>query len=204
MSYCNWFMKNDLRRAYHEEWGTPEHDDRKLFEHLSMEVMQCGLSFETILKKREIMRQCFDHFDIVKVAVYDDADVARIMAADGMIHAERKIRAIVHNAQIVQKIQAERGSFADYLWDFTDHQTICYRGHETGAVPASNGLSERASKALKKRGFQFVGPVTTYSLMQACGLINDHGADCPRYKAINAHYPTVVKDPDDEKNVSQL
>lgn len=204
MSYCSWFAESESQREYHEEWGTPLHDDQMHFEYLSMEVMQCGLSFGLVLRKRGILRECFDDFDYDRVAGYDDNDVERILNTEGMIHAERKIRAIINNAGRLQEIREESGTFSDFLWSFTDNKTILYKGHETGLVPASNGLSEKISKALKKRGFRFLGPVVIYSYLQACGIINDHDADCPRRKYLIEHYPVVEKRRYGEKGVWQF
>lgn len=169
------------------------HDDKLQFEYLSMEVMQCGLNFGLVLRKRGILRQCFDDFDFDKVAAYGEDDVKRIMNTDGMIKAERKIRAIISNAAAYQKVREEYGTFSGYLWGYTDNKSIIYTGHETGLIPASNALSERVSKDLKSRGFKFLGPVVIYSHLQACGIINDHDADCPRRKYLIEYYPTVVK-----------
>lgn len=204
MSYCGWFSPNGLQREYHEEWGTPLHDDKMQFEYLSMEVMQCGLNFGLVLRKRGILRQCFDDFDFDKVAAYGEDDVARIMGTDGMIKAERKIRAIISNAKAFQKIREDHGTFSDYLWSYTDNKTILYKGHETGLIPASNALSERISKDLKARGFKFLGPVVIYSHLQACGIINDHDADCPRRKYLIEHYPTTRKRRYGEKGLQQF
>lgn len=201
MSYCGWFSANDLQRQYHEEWGTPLHDDQMQFEYISLEVMQCGLSFGLILRRREALRQCFANFDYDQVARFGDPDVDAIMHTDGMIKAERKIRAIISNAQAFQRVRTEFGTFSDYLWGFTDGKTVLYKGHEAGLIPASNALSERVSKDLKKRGFKFVGPVVIYSHLQACGIINDHDAECPRRAELIAKYPTVVMEPDGEKGV---
>lgn len=203
MAYCGWFATNELQKKYHEEWGTPLHDDRMQFEYLSMEVMQCGLNFGLVLKKRDILRSCFDDFAPEKVAAYGEEDVARIMQTDGMIKAERKIRAIITNAEAFLKIQAAHGSFSDWLWAFTDNKTVCYKGHETGLVPASNALSEKISRELKKWGFRFVGPVVIYSHLQACGIINDHDANCPRRQYLIDHYPTVFKRRYGEKGLRQ-
>lgn len=204
MSYCRWFSDNELQRAYHQEWGTPLHDDRMQFEYLSMEVMQCGLSFGLVLRKRQILRGCFDGFDYDKVATYSDRDVARIMQAEGMIRVERKIRAIISNAQAFQRIREEYGTFSDYLWGFSDGETILYRGHETGRIPASNHLSEKVSRDLKARGFKFLGSVVVYSHLQACGIINDHDADCPRRQYLIDHYPTITKGRYGEKGLKQF
>lgn len=204
MAYCGWFSVDELQRAYHEEWGTPLHDDRGQFEYLSLEVMQCGLSFGLVLKRRQVLRQCFDGFDYDRVAAYGEGDVERIMQTEGMIKAQRKIRAIIGNAQAFRQVRAEFGTFSDYLWAFSDNRSILYRGHETGLIPASNALSERVSRDLKKRGFSFVGPVVIYSHLQACGIINDHDADCPRRQYLIDHYPTVERRRYGEKGLRQF
>lgn len=204
MGYCDWFATGELQRAYHDEWGTPVHDDRTQFEHLSLEVMQCGLSFGLVLRRRPVLRACFDNFDYDKVAAYTDTDVARIMHTDGMIRAERKIRAIIGNARAFQQVRAEYGTFCNYLWGYTDHHTVLYRGHETGYIPASNRLSENISKDLKTRGFSFVGPIVIYSHLQACGIINDHAADCPRRQQLIDANPTIVKRRYGEKGLHQF
>ena len=194
MSYCGWNSASELDRRYHDrEWGIPLHDDRKQFEYLSMEVMQCGLSWELMLRKREVFRECFDHFDYDKIAKYNDDDVERIIKTENMIHSERKIRAVINNAVCFQKIREKYGSFSSYLWAYSDHKTIIYTGHNEGRIPVSNGLSEKISKDLKKRGFKYLGAITVYSHLQACGIINDHDRDCPCYMKINNHYPTIQK-----------
>lgn len=185
MHTCEW-PTTPLYQDYHDhEWGRPVHDDQKQFEHLMLEVMQCGLSWITVLNKREDLRVAFDGFDYKKIALYTDADVERIMNAPNVIRAERKIRAIIHNAQRFIEVQRECGSFCDYIWAFTGGKTLIYEGHPEGNIPAKNELSERISKDLKKRGFKFLGPVTIYSHLQASGLINDHGRDCPCFDDIN-------------------
>lgn len=204
MAYCGWFSINEIQRSYHDEWGTPLHDDKRQFEYISMEVMQCGLSFGLVLKKRQILRSCFDNFDFGKVALYDESDINRIMSTDGMIKAERKIRAVISNATAFQKIRDEFGTFSDYIWGFTGGKTVLYEGHETGLIPASNALSERVSSDLKKRGFKFMGAVVIYSHLQACGIINDHDADCPKRKYIAEHFPTVKLPRENEKGVKQF
>lgn len=165
--------------------GRPIHDDRLQFEHLCLESLQCGLSWLTILNKRDIIRGCFDHFDIDTVASYGESDVERILQTEGMLKSRPKIEAIINNASAFKGIQDEFGSFCNYIWAFTDNKTIIYESHPDGHVPAKNGLSTRISKDLKKRGFKFVGPVTIYSHLQASGLINDHGKDCPCFSEIN-------------------
>lgn len=204
MAYCGWFSKDPLQREYHEEWGTPLHDDKMQFEYLSMEVMQCGLNFGMVLRKRDILRACFDGFDYEKVADYGEDDIGRIMASEGMIRSERKVRAIISNARAFQGVRSEFGTFSDYLWSFTGNESVVYRGHETGLVPASNALSERVSKDLRKRGFSYLGPVVMYSHMQACGIINDHDAECPRRRFLMERYPTVEMRRYGEKGLRQF
>ena len=190
MNRCPWCLINELEIRYHdEEWGVPVHDDRKQFEHLMMEVMQCGLSWDTVLKKREIFRACFDQFDFDKVAAYSEENVERIMNTTGMIRSRRKIEAVIGNARCVQKIREEFGSFSAYLWGYTDGKTLLYKGHELGHVPASNDLSEKISGDLKKRGMKYLGSVTVYAHLQACGIINDHQKDCDCYRRLIEEYP---------------
>ena len=147
MTRCPWCLINDLQIKYHdEEWGVPVHDDRKQFEYLMLEVIQCGLSWDTVLKKRVIFRACFDGFDFDKIAEYDQADIERIMDTPGMIHSRRKIEAVIGNARCVRQIRKEFGSFSEYLWSWTKGKMLLYRGHELGNIPASNELSDRISK----------------------------------------------------------
>lgn len=193
MHTCQW-PTTPLYQEYHDhEWGRPVHDDQKQFEHLMLEVMQCGLSWITVLNKREDLRVAFDGFDYKKIALYTDADVERIMNAPNVIRSERKIRAIIHNAQRFIEVQRECGSFCDYIWAFTGGKTLVYEGHPEGNIPAKNELSERISNDLKQRGFKFLGPVTIYSHLQASGLINDHGRDCPCFDDINESTNIVYK-----------
>ncbi len=194
MGYCGWNSASEIDRHYHDtEWGIPVHNDQKQFEYLMMEVMQCGLSWELMLRKREIFRQCFDNFDFDKVAAYDDRDLERIMNTDGMIRSPRKIRAIINNARCFQKIRNLYGSFSNYLWAYADGKTIIYSSHGGGRIPVSNGLSARISKDLKSKGFKYLGAITVYSHLQACGIINDHDTDCPCYQKINGSFPTITK-----------
>lgn len=185
MERCQWCECNEKMRKYHdEEWGVPLYDDRKQFEFLMMEVMQCGLNWNMMIQKREIFRKCFENFDFDKISEYGESDVERILEVEGMIRSRRKIEAVIHNARCFQKIRAEFGSFSSYLWSFTEGKTYVYLEHQTAGVPASNELSERISKALKKRGLKYMGPVTVYSHLQACGMINDHRSSCFRYQEL--------------------
>lgn len=202
MSYCNWENTSPLNIKYHdEEWGLPLHDDIRQFEFLMMEVMQCGLNWNMMINKREIFRACFNHFDFDKIAAYDQNDIDRIMKTEGMIKSVRKIEAIILNAKCFQKIRQEFGSFDTYLWAYSGGKTILYDGHEKGYIPVSNGLSDRISKDLKKRGFKYLGPTTIYSHLQACGIINDHDKNCVRYRYIVEHFQSIRKHTDNEKGV---
>ena len=180
-------------RYHDEEWGVPVHDDRKQFEFLMMEVMQCGLNWNMMIQKREIFRACFDDFDFDKVAVYGETDIERIMGMEGMIRSRRKIEAVIHNAQCFQKIREEFGSFSEYIWGLTKGKTYLYMGHQKGGIPARNGLSDQISADLKKRGLKYMGSVTVYSHLQACGIINDHWEGCFRYQELIVVSDTVRK-----------
>ena len=193
MSYCGWDSASEIDRIYHNtEWGIPVYDDRKQFEYLMMEVMQCGLSWELMLRKRQTFQKCFDNFEYDKVAAYDDKDVERIMNTENMIRSERKIRAVINNARCFQNIRKKSGSFSEYLWAYSGGKTIIYPSHGSGEVPASNDLSEKISKDLKNEGFKYLGAITVYSHLQACGIINDHDIGCPCYKKIVDNFPTVT------------
>lgn len=199
MGHCEWANINEANRVYHDtEWGVPVHDDRTMFEHFSMECLQCGLSWDLMLKKRDIFKKCFDNFDYDRIAQYDGNDVERILNTEGMIRSPRKVAAIIHNARCYKKVREEFGSFCNYIWAYSDGKTILYDGHGDGPIPVSNGLSALISKDLKKRGFQYVGPVTVYSHLQACGIINDHDKDCPCYKRIVENYPCIQMERDHE------
>lgn len=199
MERCKWCLCNEKMIKYHdEEWGVPLHDDKKQFEFLMMEVMQCGLNWNMMIQKREIFRQCFDDFDYKKVADYSEEDILRILDTQGMIRSRRKIEAVIHDARCFLKVQEEFGSFSTYLWDFSKGKTILYAGHQKGMIPAKNGLSDMVSKDLKKRGFKYLGSVTVYSHLQACGIINDHVETCFRYADILENYPVVRKREDEE------
>lgn len=188
MNRCSWTGENPLLVEYHDkEWGVPLHDDQRQFEYLSMEVMQCGLSWLTVLKRREVLRSAFQNFAVSKVAGYGDEHVDEIMKMEGMIHSPRKIRAIITNAKAFLPIQEEFGSFSSYLWGFTGNKTMEYPGHaDGGIVIARNELSDIISKDLKKRGFTFLGSITIYAHLQAAGIINDHEATCFRYHQVGS------------------
>ncbi len=196
---CKWCQDNGINQKYHdEEWGIPLHDERKQFEFLMMEVMQCGLNWNMMLKKRETFRACFHHFDYEKVAEYGEEDIERIMNTPGMIRSRRKIKAIIHNAKQFIKIQSEFSSFDQYLWGYSDNKTLLYHGHKEGRIPAKNQLSDRISKDLKRRGFKYMGSITVYSHLQACGIINDHIEECFRYDDILSQHPVVYLERENE------
>jgi DNA-3-methyladenine glycosylase I len=178
---CRWAESDALMRAYHdEEWGVPEWDSRALWETLMLEGFQAGLSWAIILRKREGFRKAFKKFDPEKVARFGEADVERLMADEGIIRGRAKILATIAGAKIYLAMEAEGESFADFVWGIAGGKAI----QNSGPVPASTALSETMSKALKKKGFKFVGPVITYAWMQAVGMVNDHAEDCFRRSAV--------------------
>lgn len=205
MAYCDWDKGNRLLIDYHDnEWGVPVFDDFRQFEYLMMEAMQCGLSWTLMMKKREIFRDCFDNFDFEKIASYTNADIERILNTDGMIRSLPKIKAVINNAKCFVNIRCEFGSFTKYIWDFAGGKTIIYNKHSEGYIPVSNGLSDDIAKDLKKRGFKYLGSITVYSHLQACGIINDHDKNCPCFKKINDHFPTVQKKRYKENKVTKF
>lgn len=199
MERCAWCLCNEKMIKYHdEEWGVPLHDDQKQFEFLMMEAMQCGLNWNMMIQKREIFRACFDNFDYRKVAAYTQDDIRRILETEGMIKSPGKVAAIIHNAKCFLEVQKEFGTFSSYLWGFSKGKIIMYMGHQKGGIPARNGLSDIISKDLKKRGFKYLGSVTVYSHLQACGIINDHMEECFRYQKVMGEHPVVRKRRDKE------
>lgn len=185
MYRCKWCCDGGIAQKYHdEEWGIPLHDDKRHFEYLLLEVMQCGLSWTLMLKKREIFRECFKDFEVKAVAQLGEADIEQMLQAEGMIKSRRKIDAIINNAKCFLAVIEEFGSFDTYIWSFSDNQTLVYRKHHEGESEARNELSDLLSKDLKKRGFKFLGSITVYSHLQACGIINDHEPECWMYEDI--------------------
>jgi DNA-3-methyladenine glycosylase I len=162
-----------LRKYYDDEWGFPEHDDQKLFELLTLEGMQAGLSWLTVLRKRQAFLDAFHQFEIDTVAKMSSTDVDALMENPGLIRSRNKLNSVISNAQAIQKVQAEFGSFDEFLWQFVDHTPIINHPKSNADIPAQTELSQTVAKALKKRGFKFVGPVITYSFLQAAGLVND-------------------------------
>jgi DNA-3-methyladenine glycosylase I len=182
---CQWAGTDPLYVAYHdEEWGVPVHDDRKLFEMLILEGAQAGLSWSTILNKREGYRKAFDNFEPEKVAAYGEEKIAQLLDNPGIVRNRLKVRSAVQNAQAFLELQEAFGSFDNYLWRFVDGQPVQNRWQTLAQVPAETDESRALSKDLKKRGFNFVGPTIMYAFMQAVGMVNDHVVSCFRHLAV--------------------
>ncbi|MGB9779654.1 MAG: DNA-3-methyladenine glycosylase I [Caldanaerobacter sp.] len=185
MERCPWCLLDPIYIKYHdEEWGVPIHDDRKHFELLILESFQAGLSWLTILKKRENFRRAYSDFDPEKVSKYDDKDVQRLLKNDGIIRNKRKIEASIHNARKFIEIQREFGSFDEYIWRFVNYKPIINSWEKVEDLPSRTDLSDVISEDLRKRGFVFMGSIIVYSYMQAAGLVNDHLVSCFRYKEL--------------------
>ncbi|WP_422461489.1 MULTISPECIES: DNA-3-methyladenine glycosylase I [unclassified Endozoicomonas] len=186
-SRCSWCHGDELYTQYHDtEWGVPCHNDQKLFEFLILEGAQAGLSWITILKRREGYRTAFHQFDVQQVARMTDPDIEKLMQDAGIIRNRLKIRSAINNAKAFIRVQEEFGSFSQYLWSFVNHQPIINRRQSMSDVPATTDISDRMSDDLKKRGFSFVGSTICYAYMQAMGLVNDHLVSCPSYLTENA------------------
>jgi DNA-3-methyladenine glycosylase I len=182
---CAWALSDPLLLAYHdEEWGVPAHDDVKLFEFLTLEGMQAGLNWLTILKKRENFRRAFESFKPEKIAEYSNSDVNRLLRNPGIIRNRLKITATITNARKFLAIKEEFGSFDRYIWQFTDGRTMRHRFRSLSAIPAKTKESDMMSKDLERRGFKFVGSTICYAFMQAVGMVNDHTLTCFRYSRL--------------------
>ena len=191
---CEWSGSDSLYIKYHDrEWGVPLRDDRGLFEMLILEGAQAGLSWITILKKREAFREAFDRFDPSRVARYDGEKIRVLLHNPGIIRNRLKIQAAVQNAQAFLKVAGEFGSFDRYLWQFVGNRPIQNRWRKLQEIPARTKESDALSGDLKKRGFKFVGSTICYAFMQAVGMVNDHVVDCFRYKEINPNYAQISK-----------
>ena len=185
LNRCEWCLKDDLYLKYHdEEWGVPVHDEQKLFEFLILEGAQAGLSWLTVLRKREVYREAFDGFDPQKVAQYGQEKIFELINNMGIIRNRLKIDATVNNARAFLTIQEKVGSFDRYIWDFVDGKTIQNRFEKLKDLPAETKISRIISKDMKKRGFSFVGPTIIYAHMQATGMVNDHLISCYRYQEL--------------------
>lgn len=180
---CGWAQTHELNRVYHDaEWGVPLHDDTKLFEFLILEGAQAGLSWLTILKKRENYRGAFDGFSVEKVARYGEKKIASLLADEGIIRNRLKVRSAVTNAKAFLAVQEEFGSFDRYIWQFVDGKPIVNRWKSMKELPAKTAVSDAMSKNLLQRGFKFVGSTICYAHMQATGMVNDHTVDCWRWR----------------------
>jgi len=179
---CEWPSNNELMIKYHdEEWGVPEHNDKNLFEFLVLETAQAGLSWQTILNRREGYRKAFSNFDYNKIAKYTKKDVERLIKDERIIRNRLKILFTISNAENFIKIQEEFGSFDKYIWGFVNYKPIVNKAKKLSDIPANTKISDAMSKDLKERGFKFVGSTICYAFMQATGLVNDHTIDCFRY-----------------------
>ena len=184
---CAWAGTDKKYVAYHdEEWGTPVRDDRELFELLILEGAQAGLSWSTILNKRENYRKAFDNFDPQIVANYNQKKIDKLLTDRGIVRNKLKIRSAVTNALAYLEVQEDYGSFSNYIWGYVDHTPIQNAFEKMSDVPAQTALSEQISKDLKARGFKFVGPTIIYAYMQSIGMVNDHVVDCFRYQEVKA------------------
>ncbi|CAG5078534.1 DNA-3-methyladenine glycosylase I [Parvicella tangerina] len=182
MARCEWCGDDPLYVKYHDdEWGVPVKDDQKMFEFLILETFQAGLSWITILRKRENFREAFDHFHYQKIAKYDDQKFEELINNSGIIRNRLKIKAAITNAQAFMQVQEEFGTFCKYIWSFVDHTPIQNSFQSMKELPAKTPLAEKISKDLKKRGFKFVGPTVIYAHMQATGMVNDHIITCEQY-----------------------
>ncbi len=183
---CGWVGKEDIYIKYHdEEWGVPVKDDDAQFEFLILETFQAGLSWITILRKRENFRKAFDNFDYKKIAQYNEDKIQSLLENEGIIRNQLKVRATVTNAQAFMKIQEEFGSFTNYIWGFVNNEPVNGNRRGLNEVPATTEISDMLSKDLKKRGFKFVGSTVVYAHMQATGLVNDHTTDCFRHSEVH-------------------
>lgn len=181
---CHWAADGELMQAYHDsEWGMPLHDDRMLFEFLCLEGAQAGLSWRTVLHKRDHYRRAFHDFDIVRVAAMKDRELEKLLLDPGLIRNRLKITSVRDNAKVALEVVGEHGSLDAYLWSFVGSKPIRNSWRSRGEVPASTPVSDQMSKSLKKRGFRFVGTTICYAFMQATGMVNDHLVECFRHKA---------------------
>jgi DNA-3-methyladenine glycosylase I len=184
-SRCEWSLGHPLLVSYHDgEWGVPVYDDRELFEKLILDGAQAGLSWLTILKRRDGYRRAFEGFDPERIARYGERDVERLLADPGIIRNRQKVAAAIGNARAYLALREELGSFGEYLWGFVDGRPIVNHFRSPGEVPAETEVSRRLSKDLKQRGFGFAGPTIVYAFMQAVGMVNDHAVDCFRHRQV--------------------
>ena len=185
---CAWISDPLMQKYHDEEWGVPLHDDRKLFEFMVLDAFQAGLSWKTVLNKRENFRKDFDNFDPVKISRYDEKKYNALLLDTGIIRNRAKIRGTIENAKAFLKIQEEFGSFDHYIWSFVDGKPMVNRWVSLSELPARTELSDRMSKDLTKRGFKFAGSTICYAFMQAAGLVNDHVTGCFRHGEVSSKF----------------
>ncbi len=187
MNRCSWANHSPLYQKYHDdEWGVPVHDDKSLFEFLILEGAQAGLSWETILKKRDGYRKAFDYFDAKKISVYSESKISELLLNPNIVRNKLKVNSAVLNAKLFIDVQKEFGSFDKYIWQFTNGETIQNSFRDMSEIPANTPESDAMSKDLKKRGFKFIGTTICYAFMQAVGMVNDHMVSCFRYKELSS------------------
>jgi len=185
MKRCVWAEASEIEKTYHDkEWGVPVHDDRLLFDFLILEGAQAGLSWSTILNKRQEYREVFDQFDAHLIAQYDEVKIDELLNNPGIIRNKLKINAAITNAKAFLRLQQEYGSFDQYIWQFVEGKSVRNQRKQFSEIPTSSNLSQQMSKSLKKEGFKFVGETICYAYMQAVGMVNDHTVDCFRHKQI--------------------
>ena len=186
---CEWALHDELMRNYHDtEWGVPQHDDTILFEFLVLEGMQAGLSWNTILRKRDNFRKAFDNFDYNKISKYSEDKIENLLQNKSIIRNRLKIHSVITNAKSFLAIREEYGTFDDYIWSFVNHKPILNSWISLNELPSNTELSEKISRDLKKKGFKFIGTTIVYAFMQAVGLVNDHTTYCFRYDEIKQTY----------------
>jgi DNA-3-methyladenine glycosylase I len=196
LTRCEWANSDPLLVEYHDrEWGVPQHDDQVLLEYLILDGAQAGLSWLTILRKREGYRRAFDDYDVRKIAQYDEAKIAQLLQDPGIIRNRQKVNSAVTNAQAFIKVQEQFGSFEAYLWGFVGHQTQQNSWKAQSEIPAKTPEAEALSKDLLRRGFKFVGPTICYAFMQAAGMVNDHVVHCFRYDQMSQTTPPGSQGP---------
>ena len=197
MNRCDWANGSEMYINYHDkEWGVPVFDDQTLFEFLILETAQAGLSWSTILKRRENYNKAYNNFDIEKIAQYGEVKREELLNDEGIIRNKLKIDASINNAKRVLEVQEEYGSFSKYLWSFTNFKPVINNWEQLSEVPAETELSKNIAKDLKKRGFKFVGSVTIYAYLQAVGIVNDHLIDCFRYEEVIDNYKKAIENID--------
>ncbi len=189
---CQWCLGDTLYESYHDnEWGVPIFDDTLLFEFLVLETFQSGLSWITILRKREFFREAFDNFDAQKIVTYNEAKINTLLNNPKIIRNKAKIMATIANAKAFIEIKEKKGSFANYIWDFVDGKPIQNKYKTSEEMPVTNDLAKKIAKELKEKGFKFIGPIVMYSHMEATGMMNNHLIDCFRYEQINALHQKI-------------